>query len=175
MAKKVTVLLAHPSMDKSVANKAIVEQLNTIDEVNVVDLYKSPYQPFDISYYANLLNESSALVLQFPLYWATAPSELKRWIDEVFTVVFEKVVMNKPLLVVTTAGSEYSAYRTGGRNRYTMDEFLRPFEAMTLFTGMVWQTPIVIYGLGTPDANKNLLQGIDEYRTWIQNHIQTTK
>ena len=31
-------------------------------------------------------------------------------------------VAGKPLTVVTTTGSEYEAYRSGGRNRFTVDE-----------------------------------------------------
>lgn len=174
MEKKIIILLAHPEMEKSVANRALMKELEPIKQVEVIDLYQCPYRPFDKAFYATKLSEASALVFQFPLYWASAPSELKRWIDEVFTDIIEQpVVMGKPLLVITTAGSDASTYRTGGRNHYTIDEMLRPFEAITFYSGMVWHTPIAIFGLSGPDAYKNLQQGIKEYHSWIVNHLNS--
>ena len=40
-------------------------------------------------------------------------------------------------MVVTTAGSEHDAYRSGGRNRFTVDELLRPYQASAVHAGMV--------------------------------------
>ena len=37
-------------------------------------------------------------------------------------------VAGKRLVVATTTGSEYEAYRSGGRNGFTMDELLRPYQ-----------------------------------------------
>ena len=55
-------------------------------------------------------------------------------------------------MVVTTAGSEHDAYRSGGRNRFTVDELLRPYQASAVHAGMIWQTPLVVYGMGTSEA-----------------------
>ena len=70
----------------------------------------------------------------------------------------------KPLLVVTTTGSEFDAYRSGGRNRFTVDELLRPYQGGAVHAGMVWQTPFVVYGMGTPDAEKNIALAADLYK-----------
>lgn len=39
-----------------------------------------------------------------------------------------------------------------------MDELLRPYQASALHAGMVWQTPVVAYGMGTADAGKNIAE-----------------
>ena len=76
----------------------------------------------------------------------SAPSLLKKWQDEVFTFLSKTpAVAGKPLTVVTTTGSEYEAYRSGGRNRFTTDELLRPYQVngkpLLLFMGWERQPP----------------------------------
>ena len=77
----------------------------------------------------------------------------------------------KTLMVVTTAGSEHDAYRSGGRNRFTVDELLRPYQASAVHAGMVWQTPVVAYGMGTADAGKNIAEGVNDYKLKIESLI----
>lgn len=77
-------------------------------------------------------------------------------------------VAGKTLMVVTTAGSEHDAYRSGGRNRFTVDELLRPYQASAVHAGMIWQTPLVVYGMGTSEASKNIAEGINCYKQRIE-------
>ncbi len=145
----VLVLLAHPDFKNSKANKALIDAIQELPDIIIEDLYSpSSDTSFNISHYRNLLPDITTIVFQFPLYWASAPSEMKRWIDEIFTpLAHEGRVTGKKLLIATTAASEYDAYRSGGRNRFTIDELLRPFEMAAHHSGMVWHTPFVIYGL----------------------------
>ena len=109
------------------------------------------------------------MIYQFPFYWMSAPSLLKKWQDEVFTFLSKTpAVAGKPLTVVTTTGSEFDAYRSGGRNGFTTDELLRPYQASAIHSGMVWQTPIVVYGMGTADAGKNIAEGANTYRQRVE-------
>lgn len=162
--RKVLVLLAHPDISNSTANRLLAESVMSLSDVTLVDLYKIVSTPFDTAYFERLFQEVSAVVFQFPFYWASAPSRLKQWIDEVFTG-FSKtpLVQGKPLMIVTTAASPLSAYRSGGRNCFTVDELLRPFQMTAIHSGMEWQTPVVIYGLATPDGESNLSKGRIEY------------
>ena len=60
-----------------------------------------------------------ACIFSFRSIWMSAPSLLKRWLDEVFTYLAKTpAVAGKTLMVVTTAGSEHDAYRSGGRNSF---------------------------------------------------------
>lgn len=122
----VVILLAHSSFKESQANKALIDAVKNIPGVVIMDLYA---KSFDAEAYKKILSEAKAVVFQFPFYWASAPSQLKKWLDEIFTpLAGTEVVKGKPLMVATTTGSEYEAYRSGGRNHFTMDELLRPYQ-----------------------------------------------
>lgn len=162
----VVILLAHPNYKESQANKALIDAVKDIPGVVIVDLYA---RPFDAEAHKKILSQAKAVVFQFPFYWASAPSQLKKWIDEIFTPLAQtEAVKGKPLMVATTTGSEYEAYRSGGRNQFTLDELLRPYQLTANHSGMVWQTPHVVYGLSTPAAQENIKEGAKAYRQRIE-------
>lgn len=168
-SKKVVILIAHPNLQESKANKALLEAVKDLSKVEVIDLYVDPTGKFDVKAHEAKIKSADAIVFQFPFYWASAPSQLKKWLDEVFTPwAGTPVVQGKKLMVATTTGSEYEAYRSGGRNHYTMDELLRPYQLVADHSGMVWQTPVVVYGMGTPQAAANLKAGATTYRQRIE-------
>ncbi len=162
----VLILLAHPNMGESKANRTLVEAVKGLPSVKVVNLYE---QPLDVEFYREELTAAKAVVFQFPFYWASAPSQLKKWTDEVFGAFMgSEVIRNKPLLVATTAGSEYEAYRSGGRNKYTMDELLRPYQLQANHSGMQWVNPFVVYGVVLPDGAESIAAGAEAYRKCIE-------
>jgi glutathione-regulated potassium-efflux system ancillary protein KefG len=161
--KKTVILLAHPDFKSSKANKALVEAVKDMNGVTVTNLYEAP---FTVETYRNLLSGAGSIVFQFPFYWAGAPSQLKKWCDELFIGLTEQVKGVK-LLVATTTGSEYDAYRSGGRNRYTLDELLRPYQLLANHSGMIWQTPFAVYGASLPTAAQSIAAGALAYREKI--------
>lgn len=150
-----------------------MDAVKEMEEVAIYNLYEMrPEDAYNIDLWSKIISQASALVFQFPLYWMSAPSLLKKWQDEVFTYLAKTpAVAGKALLVAVTTGSEYSAYRSGGRNNFTMDELLRPYQASALHAGMVWQTPVVAYGMGTADAGKNIAEGVNDYKLKIESLI----
>ena len=124
--RKVVILLAHPNMKESQANKALIDAVSDIEGVAVFNLYELSQEiAFNVDEWSKIISDASAVIYQFPFYWMSAPSLLKKWQDEVFTFLSKTpAVAGKPLTVVTTTGSEYEAYRSGGRNRFTMDELI---------------------------------------------------
>ena len=130
-SKQVVVLLTHPNIKESRANKALMDAISDMGEVAIYNLYEMRVEDaFNAEIWSTIISHASALVFQFPFYWMSAPSLLKRWLDEVFTYLAKTpAVAGKTLMVVTTAGSEHDAYRSGGRNRFTVDELLRPYQA----------------------------------------------
>lgn len=166
---KVLILLAHPNFQASKANKALIEAIKDMPEVKIVDLYTAP---FDIQSYKQLLSEARAIVFQFPFYWASAPSRLKKWCDEIFISFAQTpLVQGKLLLVATTTGSEYEAYRAGGRNQFTIDELLRPYQLLANHSGMLWQTPFAVYGISLPQGEETIKNGAQTYRQCIRKLI----
>ena len=163
--KKVVVLLAHPNMENSQANKALFDAIKEMDDVAIFNLYEMPDENIlNMDAWSRIISHANAVIYQFPFYWMSAPSLLKKWQDEIFTYLAKTpAVAGKPLLVATTTGSEFDAYRSGGRNRFTVDELLRPYQC-AVHAGMICQTPFVVYGMGTPDAEKNIALAADLYK-----------
>ena len=105
--RKVVILLAHPNMKESQANKALIDAVNDIEGVAVFNLYDQQGASFDVDEWSKIISDASALIYQFPFHWMAAPSLLKKWQDEVFTFLSKTpAVAGKPLTVVTTTGSE---------------------------------------------------------------------
>lgn len=166
---KVIILLAHPNLEESRANRELVDTVKDMDNVFVYDLYGNDEWMFQADEWAQVLLDASALVFQFPFYWMSAPSMLKKWQEEVFTSLSRTPsVVGKPLQVVTTTGSHLNSYRSGGKNHFTVDELLRPYQACALHSGMKWQTPIVICGMGSEDPARNLVEGAQKYKERVE-------
>ena len=102
--RKVVILLAHPNMKGSQANKALIDAVGDIEGVAVFNLYElSPDIAFNVDEWSKIISDASAVIYQFPFYWMSAPSLLKKWQDEVFTFLSKTpAVAGKPLTVVTT-------------------------------------------------------------------------
>lgn len=167
-SKQLVILLAHPNFGESKANKALIEAVKGMNGVTVIELYNAP---FTIETYKQAITEAGTVVFQFPFYWASAPSQLKKWCDEIFGGL-TSVIKEKKLLVATTTGSEYEAYRSGGRNQYTLDELLRPYQLLANHSGMVWQTPFVLYGASLPTAPQSISDGAKAYKSRIESFIK---
>ena len=144
--RKVVILLAHPNIKASQANKALIDAVSDIEGVAVFNLYElSEDIAFNVDEWSKIISDTSAVIYQFPFYWMSAPSLLKKWQDEVFTFLSKTpAVAGKPLMVVT------------------------------IHSGMVWQTPIVIYGMGTADAGKNIAEGANLYKQRVEMLINSS-
>lgn len=167
----VIVLLAHPSIEHSQMNAALAKAASEIEGVEVINIYD---YPIDFSLYSEVLGNAKALVFQFPLYWLSAPSRLKQWTDEVFQqLAMEGLVKEKMLLVVTTTASEEAAYQHDGRNLFTMDEYLRPYQGTANGAGMIWHAPLVVYGnpFDNEVAKSNLQKGCKQYKEILKEMV----
>ena len=168
--KEVLILVAHPDIASSKANAAMLQQIKDLDFVRTINIYEAPFEP---ATYTEAFREANHIVFQFPFYWASAPHLLKKWCDEIFgAIMADPGIKGKTLTVATTTGSEYEAYRSGGRNMYTMDELLRPYQLLANHSGMVWQTPFVLYGASLPDAEIRIKEGTPAYREKISSLVK---
>ncbi len=114
----ILVIDGHPDLSKSVANATILADLTQQTEwhVNHVANFNG-----DIEAEQTALQIADLIVVQFPLYWSTYPSVLKRWIDEVFTYGFAfgpegSKLKDKPVLFSVTAGATEESYSETGFN-----------------------------------------------------------
>ena len=113
--------------------------------------------------------------LQEQFYWMSAPHLLKQWTDEVFMAFTQEgLIEGKEFMVVTTTGSEEAAYQHDGRNKYTMSEYLRPYEGQANHSKMIWNDPLVVYGnpQNATVAEENLQKGKEEYKARLKAMVE---
>ncbi|AWB44878.1 general stress protein [Paenibacillus sp. CAA11] len=136
------VIVAHPNLEKSCINKRWVEELKEKSGVTVHNLYEVyPDEQIDVQREQQLAMEHDRIVFQFPFYWYSTPPLLKKWQDLVLTYGWAygsqgDNLHGKELLVALSAGSPIENYRPEGRNKFTIEELLRPLEATSNLIGI---------------------------------------
>ncbi|NDV79215.1 NAD(P)H-dependent oxidoreductase [Dysgonomonas sp. 511] len=171
---KVVILLAHPNFDESQANKELLDAVYNPAEVELYNLYSE--KEYSVAEWATIMTRASSVILQFPFYWMAAPSKLKEWQDTVLnTLAKTPAISGKPCTVVTTTGWSQDSYRSGGKVGFTVDELLRPYQAGVTYAGMVWKSPLIVYGIGTSNSAKNISIGVEQYKNIVNQYIQTSQ
>jgi glutathione-regulated potassium-efflux system ancillary protein KefG len=150
---KTLVLVAHPNLGQSVMNKAWAAEIEKHENVTVRRLYDLyPDEKINVEEEQALLLSHDRIVFQFPFYWYSTPSILKKWQDEVLAFGWaygpggDKLRGKQLLLALTTGGPEV-AYVAGGYNNYTISELLRPLQATSNLIGTKYITPFSVHGV----------------------------
>lgn len=150
--RKILVLFAHPKFEQSDVNQALINQIQKLEHVHIRDLYELyPDFHIDIQAEQEVLFQHEVIIWHHPIYWYSCPPLLKQWIDLVLEFgwaygpggVFLK---NKFVMNVVTSGGSQEVYSPEGRNRYTIEEFLRPFEATAYLCHMRYMPPFHVSG-----------------------------
>jgi glutathione-regulated potassium-efflux system ancillary protein KefG len=153
----VLVVIAHPAMERSRANKAMAMAVKGTPGVTLLDLYETyPDFVIDVRAEQKRLIACHSLVVQFPLYWYSTPALLKEWFDLVWLHGFAYgrggvALKGKRIMAAFSTGSSEQSYSPGGANRFTLAEFLRPLEQTAALCGMDWQTPFVLQASAAKD------------------------
>ncbi|MGT2397882.1 NAD(P)H-dependent oxidoreductase [Staphylococcus aureus] len=72
-------------------------------------------------------------MFQFPLYWYSSPSLLKKWIDEVIIYGWaygskgKRIFYNRKLGLAISAGVKKREFTSMGKNKHTLTQMLTPF------------------------------------------------
>ncbi|MDH4069676.1 MAG: NAD(P)H-dependent oxidoreductase, partial [Ignavibacteria bacterium] len=81
---KILILFAHPRLEKSHVNAALLEAIPDRPDILLHDLYEEyPDFNIDIAREKQLLTDHEIIVWHHPFYWYNAPPLLKQWIDMV--------------------------------------------------------------------------------------------
>jgi glutathione-regulated potassium-efflux system ancillary protein KefG len=177
MENKILVLFAHPAYEKSRVHRRLVESGAKVAGVTMHDLYQRyPYFDIDVEHEQRLLLEHQVIVWQHPLYWYSAPPLLKQWIDLVLehgwaygkdgTHLKGKVIFN-----TISSGGPASAYQKEGLNRYTLREFLRPFQQTAQLCQMRYLPPFVVPGTHRM-TDDQIVQHAQQYSNLLK-HMST--
>ena len=92
--KNILIISGHTNLAASVANKTILETLNErLPEAEIVKLDELyPDFKIDVEAEQQKLLRADIIVLQFPLFWYSAPSILERWMEETSATAFHTAV-----------------------------------------------------------------------------------
>ena len=141
--KNVLVVCGHPDLKTSVANKAILAVIEKELPKARVERLDSLYPDFKINVekeQENLL-WADIIVLQFPVFWYSAPSLLERWMEESFKHGFSHgskgdKLKGKKLVLSFTTGAPEGMYHKDGAMKYEIEDFLPCFKATCNLTQM---------------------------------------
>jgi len=172
----VLVLFAHPSAHESRANVRFRDAAAAAEDVEVRDLYALyPDLLIDVKAEQAAAETHDAVVFQHPLYWYSAPSLVKKWLDEVLEMGWAYNVLSadptaltgKTMASAVTTGAPRSEYEPGGWNGRSVSDFLLPFAGTAQFCGMSYAQPWVFYDTFSADDEK-LAAAADEYVAWLR-------
>lgn len=149
---RILILFVHPLFEKSQAHKALLQYLPTSSEVTLHDLYEL-YPEFNINIKREqeLLREHDIIIWQHPMYWYSCPPLLKQWIDMVLEYNWAygtkgNALRNKLIFQVITTGGKKENYATTGKDRYTIQDLLEPFNQTAQVCKMIYLPPYVVHG-----------------------------
>ncbi len=170
--KKILILFAHPAFHKSRINKVLMQEISGIEGVTINQLYEN-YPDFfiDVNKEQKLLVEHDVIIWHHPFYWYSAPALIKEWMDLVLEHGFAygargRQLEGKTVLSVISTGGSKEVYCQGGRNNFTINQFLTPFEQTANLCRMNYLPPFVVYGSYTIEK-KDVLVFAKAYREML--------
>lgn len=137
---KTLVIYGHSTPEQSLANAAIIAEIEKLPDVTVRTLAKNFKEgKFDIEAEQKAIAEADRYVLQFPFNWYGLPWLLKKWVDDVLTFGFAygdggDKLKDKPLILSFTTGAPAEAYKSP-----TEDELLLPVKATFALMNVKWE------------------------------------
>jgi glutathione-regulated potassium-efflux system ancillary protein KefG len=150
VAQPILIIAAHPAYHRSRANRALRFAAEGFGQATIHDLYET-YPDFliDVEHEKNLLTQHDHIVLLHPFFWYSSPAIIKEWQDLVLEYGWAygeggRALHGKTWTQAVTVGAPEDAYMPKGRNRFSLDELLRPFEATAHLCGCLWQPPFIL-------------------------------
>ena len=166
---KTLVILAHPNLDESIANKRIAEQLKkNIENVEIRDIMKL-YPDFNIDIKAEqkALLEADTVIFQYPFWWYNMPAILKQWFDDIFCFNFAfgpegDKLKGKNFVLSFTVGGPSDSYSPLGYNHYRVEDFTRPMEQTAYLSQMNYLPPVYQNGMVYISGVYNTKETVEE-------------
>ncbi len=165
--KKILLLSCHPDIEKSLGNKTLLSAVKDLEGITVMDIYK---EEFTVETYRKAFDEADILLFQFPLYWGSAPSMLKKWSDEIFIKLIDNMAgKGKKIMVAVTCGAAKSEFSPTGYNLYPIETLVAPYHLQANFSGMGWLPPFAVYDMENEELKaKSAAEGAKEYRKLLE-------
>lgn len=174
---RVLVLAAHPRTGQSIAQRAMSRALEGLEGVTLRDLY-ALYPDFNIQAETEqeVLLAHDLIVLQHPFYWYSAPAIIKEWLDIVLEAGWAygeggTKLAGKYLMTAISTGGREDFYHPKGRNRFTIEELLAPFNQTAHLCGMAYLEPYVVFAARKQHTG-DLAKAAEHYRQLIEGYAK---
>lgn len=170
--KKTLVVVGHPHLEKSVVSKHWLEAITGKATLRFLAEVAPLDKPLDIAAEQAVLEQHDRIILQFPLYWYSAPALMKRWLDEIMTFGWAygqggDKLAGKELGIAVSAGGAEVEFSSTGYQLYTLEEFMQQYEAVAAFVRMKWIGMHAIYDTYGADLIDRLPQNSQQYLKFI--------
>ena len=141
----ILIVSGHTDIENSRANKIILSNLkNEFPDAefdSLIQLY--PDYKFNVENEQAKLLKADIIVLQFPLFWFSCPSIMRKWFEDVLLHGFAygttgKVLKDKKVIASFTTGAPSEAYQWGGYENFYISDFLPQFIQLTNLCSMKW-------------------------------------
>ncbi|AIY07101.1 NAD(P)H-dependent oxidoreductase [Paenibacillus polymyxa] len=172
---KTLVLVFHPDLTASRVHRRLTEEMKKQAGVTIHHVYEAyPNEKIDVAAEQSLLEQHDRIVLQFPFYWYSTPSLLKKWEDVVLTHGWAfgskgDKLHGKELLIAVSTGAAKENYLPDGNFKYTVSELLRPLQATSNLIGTRYLTPYILYGVMQHLSDEELEQSAKDYVAYALN------
>ena len=148
----VLVIVAHPTLERSRANRRLLAAAQAQPQVRVHDLYaRYPDYLIDVAAEQAALRHAKLVVWQHPVHWYGMTPLMKLYLDEVLSFNWAygpegSTLRGKDLWLVATTGGPEDSYQPTSYNRYFFDAFLPPYEQTAALCGMRFLQPMLMHG-----------------------------
>lgn len=167
----ILIVAAHPYLNRSKANKRLLDGVSEMDSVIISDIYeKYPDFHIDVQEEQQLLTCAEVIVFQFPLYWYNIPALLKQWQETVLTSEFafgidahQMQLKDKQCIAVTTTGHPQNSNFVDGVDVFSVNTFMIPLQQLTEHCLMNYHEPLVFYQVHQANNNE-LKQYVEDYK-----------
>lgn len=169
---KTMVLLFHPDYDHSRVNRTLATALQKLNGVTVRNMYQEyPDGDINVVHEQKLLTVHERIVFQFPTYWYSSPSLLKKWEDLVLEHGWAygstgHALQGKELLIATSTGGGQDNYTPDGLHGYYLAELMRPFQSMAHMVGFKYARPFFTFG-SRVISDERLADQAKRYRQYV--------
>ena len=174
---KTLVIAGHPDYKHSLANRAILDEFHRlVPEAEIVYL-DAEYPDFniDVEREQKRLVEAETVVFEFPFWWYSAPSLMRRYFEQVLSHGFAygstgTALHGKKLIISFTAGAPEGAYSPDGYQHYDIDAFIPQFRSLSNLCGFDWQEPIISFGMML--LNPDDKEAADRFHAEAKDHAE---
>lgn len=151
---KILTIYAHPDYERSIANKAVLEEFTKLVPVaDIVNLAKTyPDYKIDIKNEQERLKAAEMVIFQYPFWFFGAPSLMHYYLEKVFAYGFAYgpgagALKGKNLALSFTIGGSEGEYQRREGLMHTVEQFLPAMLETAAYCGMIYRGAVYAFDM----------------------------